>query len=47
MTFNILISTTNYSIFVDLEKTTLEEYIICLNQQYPEVHSFFREDKSE
>ncbi len=30
----ILISTTRYSVIVDLEKSTLEEYIMCLDEQY-------------
>ena len=31
----ILISTTEYSIIADLEQTTLTEWLICLEKQYP------------
>jgi len=32
----ILISSTEYAIVVDTEETTLDEWMICLEQQYPE-----------
>lgn len=41
----IYISTTKYGIFVDLDKTSLTEYLICLEQQYPEVSYFNKEKK--
>ena len=31
----ILISSTEYAIIVDTKETTLEEWMICLEQQYP------------
>lgn len=31
----ILISSTEYAIIIDTKETTLDEWLICLEQQYP------------
>lgn len=43
----VLISSTEYSVIIDLEETTLEEWMMCLESQYPLGIDNMEEDLSD